>query len=107
MAQMTKSALAQSLKQLMADKTLDKITVKEIVARCGVNRQTFYYHFRDIYDLLDWMFINEGYEFSRLYPNTAVLDDGQTVVRNLCSYLIENRDMVINIYHSLHTLTAA
>jgi probable dihydroxyacetone kinase regulator len=101
MAQMTKSALAQSLKQLMADKTLDKITVKEIVARCGVNRQTFYYHFRDIYDLLDWMFINEGYEFSRLYPNTAVLDDGQTVVRNLCSYLIENRDMVINIYHSL------
>ena len=65
MAQMTKLALAQSLKQLMAERTLDKITVKEIVTRCGVNRQTFYYHFKDIYDLLDWMFVNEGQEFSR------------------------------------------
>ncbi|MDD3928354.1 MAG: TetR/AcrR family transcriptional regulator C-terminal domain-containing protein [Sphaerochaeta sp.] len=101
MAQMTKSALAQSLKQLMADKTLDKITVKEIVARCGVNRQTFYYHFRDIYDLLDWMFINEGNEFSRAYPNAMVSDDGQTAVQNLCFYLLENREMIVNIYHSL------
>lgn len=101
MAQMTKLALAQSLKQLMADRTLDKITVKEIVARCGVNRQTFYYHFRDIYDLLDWMFINEGQEFSREYPGIIANDDGQTAVCNLCSYLLDNREMVINIYHSL------
>ncbi|MGE4585091.1 MAG: TetR/AcrR family transcriptional regulator C-terminal domain-containing protein [Sphaerochaeta sp.] len=101
MAQMTKLALAQSLKQLMAERTLDKITVKEIVLRCGVNRQTFYYHFRDIYDLLDWMFINEGQEFARKYPNMSTNDDGQSAVRNMCSYLQDNRRIIMNIYHSL------
>lgn len=101
MAQMTKLALAQSLKQLMAERTLDKITVKEIVTRCGVNRQTFYYHFKDIYDLLDWMFVNEGQEFSRRFPDTKTNDDGESATRNMCTYLKENKQVVINIYHSL------
>lgn len=51
----TKQALAASLKQLLKRKFLDDITVKEIVADCAVNRQTFYYHFQDIYDLLHFM----------------------------------------------------
>ncbi len=101
MAPTTKLALAQSLKQLMAERTLDKITVKEVVARCGVNRQTFYYHFRDIYDLLDWMFANEGQEFTRKYPEFHTPDDGQTAIRSLCTYLQDNRDVMMNIYNSL------
>lgn len=40
-----KHDLAEALCQLLETKTLEKITVKDIVARCGVNRQTFYYHF--------------------------------------------------------------
>ena len=51
-----KYALAQSLKKLLSIRKLDKITVKDIVEDCGVNRQTFYYYFRDIYDLLEWNF---------------------------------------------------
>ncbi|MGB4405632.1 MAG: TetR/AcrR family transcriptional regulator C-terminal domain-containing protein [Sphaerochaeta sp.] len=101
MAQMTKLALAQSLKQLMAERTLDKITIKEVVARCGVNRQTFYYHFRDIYHLLDWMFANEGQEFAKKYPDIQKADDGQTILRSLCTYLQENRSVMLNIYNSL------
>ena len=101
MAQMTKLALAQSLKQLMAERTLDKITVKEVVARCGVNRQTFYYHFRDIYHLLDWMFVNEGQEFAKKYPTVQTSDDGQTAVRSLCTYLQDNQAVAINIFNSL------
>ncbi|MBI9095522.1 MAG: TetR/AcrR family transcriptional regulator C-terminal domain-containing protein [Sphaerochaeta sp.] len=101
MAQMTKLALAQSLKQLMAERTLDKITVKEVVARCGVNRQTFYYHFRDIYHLLDWMFANEGQEFAKKYPDIHKADDGQTILRSLCTYLQDNRIVMLNIYNSL------
>jgi probable dihydroxyacetone kinase regulator len=101
MSQSTKLALAQSLKQLRAEKTLDKITVKEIVGLCGVNRQTFYYHFRDIYDLLDWMFINEGVEFSRRFPDYHSNDDGESAIRNMCAYLIENRKVTMNIYNSL------
>lgn len=101
MAQMTKLALAQSLKQLMAERTLDKITVKEVVARCGVNRQTFYYHFRDMYHLLDWMFANEGEEFAKKYPDVHTADDGETAVRSLCTYLQDNRSVMMNIYNSL------
>ena len=48
----TKRALAESLKKLLSKKNLDKITVKDIVTDCGVNRQTFYYHFHDIYNHL-------------------------------------------------------
>ncbi|MGN1367950.1 MAG: TetR family transcriptional regulator, partial [Aristaeellaceae bacterium] len=41
----TKRTLAESLKRLMQKKPLSKITVSEIIADCGVNRKTFYYHF--------------------------------------------------------------
>ena len=49
----TKEMLAESLMKLLARRTLDKITIQDIVDDCGYNRQTFYYHFHDIYDLID------------------------------------------------------
>ncbi|WP_320127393.1 TetR/AcrR family transcriptional regulator C-terminal domain-containing protein [uncultured Sphaerochaeta sp.] len=101
MAQMTKLALAQSLRQLMQERTLDKITVKEVVERCGVNRQTFYYHFRDMYDLLDWMFAYDGEEFEKKYPGIHIDDDGQNTMRALCESLQETAKITLNIYHSL------
>lgn len=52
----TKKALVQSLKELGATKILDKITVADITDHCGVNRQTFYYHFNDKYELLSWIY---------------------------------------------------
>ncbi len=57
MSQVTKRALAASLIKLLSQKPLDKVTVKDIIEDCGVNRQTFYYHFKDIYDLVDWNFL--------------------------------------------------
>ena len=56
MASSTKESLAAALKQLMNVKPIGKITVKELVEICGVNRQTVYYHFDDVYDLLEWVF---------------------------------------------------
>lgn len=55
----TKKALAQSLKELGATKILDKITVADITEHCGVNRQTFYYHFNDKYELLSWIYTQD------------------------------------------------
>lgn len=55
----TKKALAQSLKELGTAKRLDKITVADITEHCGVNRQTFYYHFEDKYELLNWIYTQE------------------------------------------------
>lgn len=47
----TKKALAAALKKLMVNKPISKITVRELVAECGINRNSFYYHFEDIYAL--------------------------------------------------------
>lgn len=55
----TKKAIAGSLKELMRKKSLEKITVSDIVKNCGLNRQTFYYHFKDKYDLVNWIFNKE------------------------------------------------
>ena len=59
MSEITKKALAETLKKLLSKNKLNKITIKEITEDCGINRQTFYYHFKDIYDLLEWIYKNE------------------------------------------------
>ena len=52
----TKRAIADSLKELTKTKTFDKISVKDISEKCGINRQTFYYHFEDKFALLKWIY---------------------------------------------------
>ena len=52
----TKNALAASMKKLMRQKPFEKISVSDICADCGINRKSFYYHFRDKYDLVNWIF---------------------------------------------------
>ncbi len=47
-------------KKLLAQKPLSKITIADITEDCGMNRMTFYYHFQDIYDLIDWICQEEG-----------------------------------------------
>ena len=54
MSQTTKRALAASLKHLLLQKPLNKITINDIAEDCGISRMTFYYHFKDIYDLVEW-----------------------------------------------------
>ena len=56
----TEERLAEKLKELMSNEPLDQITVSRLTKLCGINRQSFYYHFRDIYDLLSWIFLNES-----------------------------------------------
>lgn len=60
---LTRQALAASLRKLMDTKPLAKISVREIIEDCGVNRQTFYYHFQDISDLVGWLLDQETSAF--------------------------------------------
>ena len=55
-----KRALEASLKKLLLEKPLNKITINDITEDCGVNRMTFYYHFKDIYDLVDWILTEDA-----------------------------------------------
>lgn len=57
----TKLALAKALKKLTHIKSFEKISISDITKECGLNRQTFYYHFEDKYELLEWVYYEEGF----------------------------------------------
>ncbi|MFA6797049.1 MAG: TetR family transcriptional regulator [Bacilli bacterium] len=52
MSQITKFAIEEAFKKQLETKSIDKITISDITDQCGINRMTFYYHFKDIYDLI-------------------------------------------------------
>ena len=84
---MTKRALSAALKELMGEMPFAKITVADICEKCDMNRKSFYYHFRDKYDLVNWIYDTEFIAIARKrdYPTTwAFLED-------LCGYFYENR----------------
>jgi probable dihydroxyacetone kinase regulator len=97
MAQTTKKALAESLKKLLEKKPLDKITVIDIVEDCEVNRQTFYYHFKDIYDLVEWIYTSEA---TKALGGKKTYDTWQQGFLQIFEYVLKNKVFVINTYHS-------
>ena len=56
----TKKAIAYAFKELLLEKPISKITINDISERCEINRQTFYYHFQDIIDLVEWICIEDA-----------------------------------------------
>ena len=95
MTEMTKKALALSLKKLLEKKPLSKITVTDIAAECGINRHTFYYHFRDIYDLLEWIYVSETEEY---ILREGVPANWQESLTRLFQYCLENKKFVVTTY---------
>ncbi|SHK11351.1 transcriptional regulator, TetR family [Anaerocolumna jejuensis DSM 15929] len=85
---MTKRALASSLKKIMEKKPLSKISVREIIEDCGVNRKTFYYHFQDIYALVKWIFEEEAIEVVKQYD---LIVDYVDAIRFTLNYVEENK----------------
>lgn len=98
MSQITKRALADSLKKLMQNKPLSKITVGDIAEDCGVSRHTFYYHFQDIYDLMEWIYQSELEERIKGKREYNTWQQGILAVLN---YAKENKVLISNVYHSM------
>lgn len=86
-SQNTKKMLASTLISLMKKKSLSKISISEIVKECQINRKTFYYHFEDIYELLEWHFEQEIYS---LVPPILTLDELDTVICISTDYMEKN-----------------
>ena len=83
-----KHALAAALKELMAQKPIDKITIHDLTERCGIRRQNFYYHFGDVYDLLRWMFQEEALSLLQQHEGTLLWQEG---LLQLFQYIEQNR----------------
>lgn len=94
----TKRAIAESFKKLLSKRELKKITVQDIVDDCGVNRQTFYYHFHDVYELMEWLFQDAADTLLGEQQDYKDWNKGLYIVMNS---LRENRTLVYNAYHSL------
>jgi probable dihydroxyacetone kinase regulator len=92
-ANITKLALANSLKGLMVKTAFNKISVSDIVDNCGLTRQAFYYHFRDKYDLMNWIYYTETACFMNSYNKVEHWLDGLT---DLCNYMRRNKTFYIN-----------
>lgn len=91
----TKEALADSLKELMKQIPLSKISVKDITEHCQVSRNSFYYHFKDKYDLVNWIFYSETLREVNSFCEPDNWLDGFV---NLCKYLHENRSFYIHAF---------
>ena len=84
---LTKKALAEALKTLMEHKPFAKISIGDICAACGMNRKSFYYHFRDKYDLVNWIFYTEFVHTL----NYSAEDNGWQHVVDVSAYFYENK----------------
>lgn len=87
----TKHLLTESLKRLMTQKPLNKISIREITEGCGVNRQTFYYHFEDIPDLMAWSLRRN---FDRVIAQCQAQKNGEEALRYLLSAAVNARPML-------------
>lgn len=91
-ANITKSALARALKKLMAEKDFQKISVTDICEKCGMNRKSFYYHFKDKYDLMNWIFYTEFITM----VTTKEMESGWDLLRNVMEMFYGDRSFYLS-----------
>ena len=92
-----KRVLASTLKEMAEKKSLSKITINDLTQACGVSRQTFYNNFKDIYDLVEWIYLKEvvtPIERGKIY------DKWQDALTSIFQYISENHVFVLNTYRS-------
>lgn len=94
---LTKRAIQAAFIELLNERTMNKITVKDITDRCGINRNTFYYHYQDITALLEEICANQVDRIVKEYPTINSIDD---CLKAAMKFALENRRAVMHIYNS-------
>lgn len=95
MSDITKRALEKSLKNMMLKKPVNKITINDIAEDCGVNRATFYYHFKDIYDLIEWSCEEDS---RKAADGNTTYDTWEQGFLNIFHTVEENKPFILNVY---------
>lgn len=98
MAQITKKALEASLKHLLLQKPLPKITIQDLTDDCGISRMTFYYHFKDIYDLVEWSCEEDA---QKALGENRHYDSWEEGLLDIFKAVRENKPFILNVYHSV------
>ena len=84
----TKRALAVALKELVEGRSFSKISIGDICEQCKISRKSFYYHFKDKYDLVNWIYYTEFITIARQKKYSL----GWDLLEDLCAYFYENHD---------------
>lgn len=98
MSNLTKQALEDSLKRLLLKKPLDKITISDLTSDCGISRMAFYYHFKDIYDLVEWACLEDA---AKALQGKKTYDTWQEGLMQIFDAVYENKPFVLNAYRSV------
>lgn len=93
----TKQQFSEALDRLLERKSLDRITVSDITDECGLNRQTFYYHFHDIYELIEWQI---DCQVAAIAGNENWLENFDELLDGLFLGMLESRRSVMHLYNS-------
>ncbi|MBO8435326.1 MAG: TetR/AcrR family transcriptional regulator C-terminal domain-containing protein [Tyzzerella sp.] len=98
MSNTTKKALATSLKNISTKKPLDKITISDITSDCGISRMAFYYHFKDIYDLIEWVCVED---VNTALQGKKTYDTWQEGMIQIFEAIYENKTFILNAYRTI------
>ena len=98
MANFTEKAIADTFVEMLNERPLDKITVRELSERCGISRNTFYYHFHDVYDLLDSILRAEE---ARLLANLDTISTLRQALSQAFQFVTENWQAIRHVYNSV------
>lgn len=93
-----KQQLACALKEMLQTKPLSKISISDLIRHCNINRKTFYYHFEDIFSLLEWTLQQETIELLKHYN---IFTDYNNAIGFVIDYVEANYSMLSNIYNSM------
>ena len=102
MSGFTKEIIIKTLFELLNERPLAKITVKDIVERCGVNRNTFYYHFKDISDVVEYALLRE---VDRVFESQVKVDSVLECLEVLVNLMGEKKKAMLHIYCSVQRET--
>ena len=97
MAGVTKKAIAEAFLQAAQQKPIDKVTVKDVVGICGITRQTFYYHFQDLLEVLEWLMAQR---VESLLAETLAAKTPKEAIRVMLSTIEDKPDFVVQLMAS-------
>lgn len=93
----TKKAIRNSFIKLLNERPVAQITVKDIVEDCGINRNSFYYHYQDLPSMIEEIILEEADEIIRKHPTVDSLEEGLDFA---VSFVLENKRAALHLYHS-------
>lgn len=97
--ELTRQAIISAFLKLLNDRPLDKISVKDIVAECEINRNTFYYHYQDIYALVEEIFATET---KKVIEKNEEHFNWQEGLIQSTQFALQNKKAVYHIYNSVN-----